>query len=317
MSRLDRFAPPFTFTRFFSPEDSLLCVLATEAVIQRRPPGGCVVELTSGSGLVGFSALAADPALRLVGVDVDPDALEVAADNAALLGMSARARFHTLSLWDEAVERLLGDFAPDILVCNPPYIPEPPETPLALEAGSGPDGARHLRQVIHLAEHSSAEWIALSWCSLSDPAGIVEEAGKAGYDLTDLSVAAIADGEYAGSVHDYVRSLPTSFLAEDERSIRAVAPDGAARFAYLLMAGAWHRRSAGARRMTSGSVRAMATLCERFAREGVQSLADLPVPWPTRAFVLDRWDEIAVRVALHGPRTGTVARAALGEGAQR
>src|SRR4051812_48332090 len=61
--RLRPFVHPFTFSAFFSPEDTLLCVCAADAARRLVPVGEPrITELTSGSGLVGFYLLAADPA---------------------------------------------------------------------------------------------------------------------------------------------------------------------------------------------------------------------------------------------------------------
>ena len=63
--RLQPFAPPFAFSAFFSPEDTLLCVCASDSARQlllrsesryaEDSTGFRYSELTSGSGLVGLS----------------------------------------------------------------------------------------------------------------------------------------------------------------------------------------------------------------------------------------------------------------------
>ena len=55
-------------------------------------PGGCVLDLGSGSGILAIAAikLGAD---RAVGIDLDPEAIEVAVRNAARNGVSERVEF--------------------------------------------------------------------------------------------------------------------------------------------------------------------------------------------------------------------------------
>jgi Methyltransferase small domain len=295
--RLTRYRPPFRFTSFFSPEDTLLCAMVAGDAA-RRLDAPRTVELTAGSGLVGFAALDAAPEATLYGVDVDVAAPPIATANAVLLGLADRARFEVLSLWDDGLAARLGTLAPDLIVCNPPYIPEPPGERLAVEAGSGPDGAEHVRRAIDLTAGVRARSLVLSWCSLSDPAGIVRAAADAGYALEELGVVAIADGEYSGSVHDYLKTLPTAYLNDWPETVLAIAPDGAAEFAYLLLAGAFRRSETP---VDPAVTEEIAVLMRRFAAGGLAVLRDPRVSVPTRCWLLDRWDEIALRVEVHGP----------------
>ena len=314
--RLDRFVPPFRFTTFFAPEDTLLCAIAAEAAL-RGPLGRTgapttddvrdvhIVELTTGSGLVGLRLLDLEPRATLFGVDIDHGAPRVARANATRLGLDARARFERASIWEEVLERRLRNERIDLLVCNPPYIPEPPGGPLPLEAGAGADGAAHVRRVIELADALRPTALALSWCSLSDPAGVVAAAERAGYRLDSLHAVVIGDGEYSGVVHRYLRTLPTAFLSEDPDVVAEIAPDGAARFAYVLLAGVFVDGRAplarGRRRPWAGdAAHVVDRLVRDFVRHGTAALAAAAVPFPLAAWVLDRWDEIALRAFLHG-----------------
>jgi hypothetical protein len=334
-SRLDRFVPPFRFTSFFAPEDTLLCVLAAEGALAglrgRRPRsaelgppasgqllGGTssspsngaapplrIVELTTGSGLVGLRLLDVEPRSTLFGVDIDHEAPAVARANAERLGLGGRARFERASIWERAVERGLLAEPVDLLVCNPPYIPEPPGAALPVEAGAGPDGAAHVRRVIEIANLARPTALALSWCSLCDPAGVVADAERAGYRLDALYAVAIGDGEYSGGVHRYLRGLPTAFFSDLPDVVAEVAPDGAARFAYLLLAGVFHDERAsvqkgGDRRTNGDSAVAVDALVRDFVARGVDALVAPAAPFPVSAWILDRWDEIALRAFLHG-----------------
>jgi hypothetical protein len=300
------FMPPFRFTSFFSPEDTLLCMIASEAALAHarnthRENGRPVdplrmVELTTGSGLVGMHLLRLEHGSTLLGLDVDLESVETARNNARQLALSSRAQFECADLWSDDSRDTLGRFRPHMMICNPPYIPEPHDRSLEIEAGSGPDGTAHLRRAIELAAKTQPRALALSWCSVSDPAGIVRAAENAGFFLNSLFIVAIADGEYSGSVHSYLRTLDTAFINEDRQTIGIVAPDGAARFAYLLMAGDFSRDS----RPYCDAAGAVERICREFSESGTGALEFPLAPIPVRAWLLDRWDEVRLRAYLHG-----------------
>jgi methyltransferase family protein len=298
--RLEAFAHPFTFSAFFSPEDTLLCVCAADAARQHLPDTR-VAELTSGSGLVGFYLLRQDDGARLLGLDVDAEAARVAEGNAQLLGLADRARFVQSDLWSASTLELLEAANPQLLVCNPPYVPEPPGTSMQIEAGAGPHGTAHLLRALELTRLIQPQALALSWCSLSDPAAIVAAAEGSGYELHTLYVTAIADGEYSGSVHSYLRTLSDCFISEQRGTLGILAPDGSARFGYLLFAGAFRRSKSGRQPGDGGGAStSVAAICEHFSRGGIQNLAAVDPPFTLHRSVLTRWDELRLRVLLHG-----------------
>ena len=307
--RLHAFVPPFRFSAFFSPEDTLLCACASEAALvharslnrargwPRKPMH--IVELTTGSGLVGLHLTMIESGSRLIGLDVDPVATDIAARNAKVLGLSRRARFECADLWSDATLDILRAAEPDLMICNPPYVPEPPGSELAIEAGAGPDGTAHLERTIEVAEKVRPHSLALSWCSLSNPAKIVEFAESAGYSLRSLFMVVIADGEYSGSVADYLRTIPHCYISERADAVEAVAPDGSCRFAYILMAGDFTSLPV-ARASRGETALAVERICKKFASEGLTALVDPVAPVPVRSWMLDRWDELRLRALLHG-----------------
>ena len=295
-ARLRAFTPPFAFSAFFSPEDTLLCVCASEAalsLIDADEPR--IAELTTGSGLVGLRMLQLNHNARLAALDVDTIAVSVATTNAIRLGLADRARFTRADLWSNSTVETLRAFSPDLLICNPPYVPEPPEQNLQIEAGAGPDGTAHLQRTLEIASDIKPEVLALSWCSLSDAAKIIKLASRAGYALDSLFIVAIADGEYSGSVHDYLRTLPHAYINEERKTLDALATDGSVRFAYLLMAGVFTKV-----RDADDNADLVQQICEKFASEGLTSLVSTQAPIPVRAWLLNRRDELELRVILHG-----------------
>jgi release factor glutamine methyltransferase len=110
-----------------------------------------VLDLGVGSGAILLSILAERPAAKGLGVDVSEEALAVARDNAAHLGLAGRTAL-LRGDWTEG----LADASFDLVVCNPPYIAsavietlEPEvrdhEPRIALEGG--PDGLTHYRRL--------------------------------------------------------------------------------------------------------------------------------------------------------------------------
>lgn len=315
--RLRPFLPPFRFTAFFSPEDTLLCAIAAEASLAHaRLPGTNrragepplpIIELTSGSGLIGLHLLRLERNSTLLGLDVDPAAAPVAAANAELLGLTRRTRFTRGDLWSRNVENAVAREKPELLVCNPPYIPEPPGANLPAEAGAGPDGIAHILRALELAKASRPRALALSWCSLSDPERVVREAEAAGYNLNSLFIVLIADGEYSGSVSEYLRTLDRAFLNDSPEALAEVAPDGSASFAYLLMAGEFSRKRTGREPPEWRVSEQVRVICSRFRRRGPASLNSIDAAFPVRVWLLDRWDELRLRAFLHGPFSGAAA----------
>ena len=116
-----------------------------------RPPAS-LLDLGTGSGALLLAALDTWPGAAGLGVDRSPDALAIAAANAARLGMADRARFHCGD-WAEGIEQRF-----DLILCNPPYVASTAvldpqvaehEPACALYAGSdGLDAYRRLAPMI-------------------------------------------------------------------------------------------------------------------------------------------------------------------------
>jgi len=75
-----------------------------------------ILDLGTGSGAIGLALAKNIPHSSLTCVDISPDALNIAKQNAALLGLNA-VRFHEGSWFDGLTDQF------DVIVSNPPYIP--------------------------------------------------------------------------------------------------------------------------------------------------------------------------------------------------
>ena len=94
-----------------------------DLVIERAPPGACVLDLGTGSGAIAVSVARARRDLRLTATDRAPDALALARRNArALLGEDDARRIE----WREGDwwAALAPEASFDVIVANPPYIAE-------------------------------------------------------------------------------------------------------------------------------------------------------------------------------------------------
>ena len=103
-----------------------------------------VLDLGVGSGAILLAVLAERPAARGLGIDVSEEALAVARDNAAALGLAGR-----LALLRGDWTAGLGDATFDLVLANPPYIatevietlePEVRQYEPRLALDGGPDG---------------------------------------------------------------------------------------------------------------------------------------------------------------------------------
>jgi release factor glutamine methyltransferase len=97
--------------------DSETLVQAVLDRIGEREAALRLVDFGTGTGCLLLALLHELPNAKGLGVDASEEALTVARENAATLGLTSRTTFHR-SDWDEAV-----DPAFDLLVSNPPYIP--------------------------------------------------------------------------------------------------------------------------------------------------------------------------------------------------
>ncbi len=91
--------------------------IIVDEVLARLPKGAHIADLCCGSGCIGIAVLRNSDA-TCDSVDISPDAIEIAKENAAALGVSHRIGF---SVGDVFNASLLSKKY-DIIVSNPPYI---------------------------------------------------------------------------------------------------------------------------------------------------------------------------------------------------
>ena len=185
-----------------------LAVQTTLAQIRRQKSAGKrgvrIVDVGTGSGAIAIAVAVAldkegDRTTAIVGVDISAAALEVAKQNAQRHGVADRVRF---GLGDYLTDYDAGRFGSiDIVVSNPPYIPEGQrewlqpevarfEPPQALFAGA--DGLDAYRAIIRQATVLIATDGSLVFEVGAGQAGAVRDLLGAFVDRARVSV--LADG---------------------------------------------------------------------------------------------------------------------------
>jgi release factor glutamine methyltransferase len=131
------------------PETELIVQAALEAFADQAPFR--LLDLGVGSGAIALAILAERPAAKGLGVDASEDALAVARDNAARLGLQGRIAL-LRGDWTTGLE----DSGFDLVVCNPPYVrsgdiagldPEVRDFEPRLALDGGPDGLDAYRRL--------------------------------------------------------------------------------------------------------------------------------------------------------------------------
>jgi len=131
----------------------------------KLPENPRVLDMGCGSGVLGLTLAAELPSSEATLADVSPDALDLARENAALLGIP-NATFVESDLFSA-----LSGQSFDLIVANLPYVPETDRATLSKEVAhdpdlalfSGPDGLDLIRRFIPQAKDHLAPggWLAL------------------------------------------------------------------------------------------------------------------------------------------------------------
>jgi release factor glutamine methyltransferase len=143
------------------PETELIIDDALRSARDVGPPR-TIVDVGTGSGCLAIALAREIPGARITGTDMSAAALAVARRNALRLGVADRVVFVRADLFDDAMP------AADLIVSNPPYVPDAAEPALQPEVGlhephsalfGGPgDGLDFIRRLLaaagtHLAGH--------------------------------------------------------------------------------------------------------------------------------------------------------------------
>jgi release factor glutamine methyltransferase len=99
------------------PETELLAVRARQFLATLNP--STALDFGTGSGCIAIALSLKCPRARVHAVDISPEAISVACENAALHGVSGNIQFHL----GDGFDALPAGLSFDLIVANPPYIP--------------------------------------------------------------------------------------------------------------------------------------------------------------------------------------------------
>ena len=100
------------------PETELLAERAWQFLSTLNPQLSTALDLGTGTGCIAIALAKKTPSVGIHAVDVAPDALALARENAALNGVAERINFHE----GDAFAALPAATTFDLIVSNPPYI---------------------------------------------------------------------------------------------------------------------------------------------------------------------------------------------------
>ncbi len=110
------------------PDTERLVEMAVES-LKGRPPRK-ILDLGTGTGCILLSLLTEFPDAQGIGIDINQGAVDVSRENTETHGLSARASFRQGN-WTDSLTESDGLF--DLIVSNPPYIPESDIESLSVE----------------------------------------------------------------------------------------------------------------------------------------------------------------------------------------
>ena len=159
--------------------------------------GISILDIGTGSGAILLSLLKLLPDSRGLAVDISPEALAVAKENAALLGVGDRTWFLQSDFWSRVPPK--AQF--DIVVSNPPYIPAQvigtlardvqKEPRLALDGGA--DGLAAYRNITAgLPQHVKEDGLAAFEVGIGQGEAVAALCGEQGFSVT------VVVNDYAG-----------------------------------------------------------------------------------------------------------------------
>lgn len=102
------------------PETEILCQAVIDRAEQREAGPFNLLDLCTGSGVLAVTLAKKLPSCRVWAVDLSPEALKIAEENARRHGVSEKITFLEGDLWEPLISKGLIF---SMVVSNPPYIP--------------------------------------------------------------------------------------------------------------------------------------------------------------------------------------------------
>lgn len=169
--------------------------LLAQLAITATPEHGIALDLCCGTGGLGAAIRHARPTARVLGSDLDPDAVAIARSNLT--------EVHEGDLFTPLPAELRGRI--DVIVCNAPYVPtrevdrmprEAREYEHRLALDGGDDGLEIHRRIAAELRH----WLAAGGCHLVEVAPTQVDAMVATLTAVGLATEVTRDDERGGCV---------------------------------------------------------------------------------------------------------------------
>ncbi len=197
----------YKLTGFKTIHDSLMYSMMIEELLKTVPDGrvSTMVDLGAGSSMPTIRALSRvsqHKNLKVIAVDIDTNALALSEHNATIAGMGERYQFvHSDML---TFLETIADRGSLVIAANPPYMPIPQDCKgdFYVPVDGGVDGTRYLEAILQ-APMSSGTYVALRWCSLSNPRKIISLIEQ-NYDVLRIDAHRAPFGTYATLTKDYL-----------------------------------------------------------------------------------------------------------------
>jgi len=184
--------------------------------------GPDILDMGTGSGAILLSLLKLLPESRGLAVDISPEALALAKENAALLDVSDRTWFLQSDIWSRVPAK--AQF--DIVVSNPPYIPSQVigtlardvlrEPRLALDGGG--DGMDAYRKIVAgLPQHVKPEGMAAFEVGIGQGEAVAVLCKEQGFTVTAVV------NDYAGIDRMVFAARPGSSKAEWVKNLQTIS----------------------------------------------------------------------------------------------
>jgi release factor glutamine methyltransferase len=140
-----------------TPETEILCDLAINYIKNEKLIAPEILDIGAGSGVICVTLACEIPDAKITALDISPEALRIAGQNAERLGVADRIKF----MESDGFEALTENDRFDLILSNPPYISDeeyrdlPPEV-LAdpkIALTSGPEGLDFIKIIVEKAPY--------------------------------------------------------------------------------------------------------------------------------------------------------------------
>lgn len=179
-----------------------------------------ILEACCGGGLVALHLLKEKLSNLVEGFDSDRRAIEKSIKNAKKLNCQHRSHFFRGNLF--SIQEVINNlkYHPNLLICNPPWIPVPKGLNIPETINGGVDGVKFIPKIFELGEKLKIKMISLNTSSLSSLEKIWEETVYFKFFLKEVVICFNYFGEFTSNpkIQKHIKSLEYSFISSHKAS---------------------------------------------------------------------------------------------------